>query len=86
MELSKHAKIRSQQRSIPENYINMIMQFGTPTRRPGNALEYKINRKSKNHVISHLKHLINIVDKCSKKAVLVDAENLNKIITVYNQI
>ena len=84
MELSKHAEIRFQQRSIPKDYIDMIMEYGTPTRKPGNAFEYKLHRKSRDRVISHLKHLITVVDKCTKKAVLVDADNVCDVITVYN--
>ena len=84
MELSKHAEIRSQQRSIPKDYIEMIMEYGTPTKKPGNAFEYKLHRKNRDRVISHLKHLITLVDKCTKKAVLVDADNVCDVITVYN--
>jgi hypothetical protein len=84
MQLSKHAKTRSQQREIPKDYIEMIMEYGTPTRKPGNALEYKLHKKNRDRVISHLKHLIAVVDKCTKKAVLVDADSDCDIITVYN--
>jgi hypothetical protein len=86
MQLSKHAKTRSQQRAIPKDYIEMIMEFGTPIRKPGNAFEYKIHKKSRDRVISHLKHLITLVDKCTKKAVLVDADNDCDVITVYNRL
>jgi len=85
MELSRHAEVRSQQRSIPRDYIEMIMEFGTPTRKPGNALEYKIHKRDRQQAISRLKRLINTIDKCQKKAVLVD-RNLNQVITVYNKI
>jgi len=83
MHLSKHAAIRSQQRGIPKDYIEMIMEYGTATRKPGNAVEYKVHRKSRDRVVSHLKHLITLVDKCTTKAVLVDADHSN-VITVYN--
>lgn len=83
MHLSKHAEIRSQQRAIPKDYIDMIMEYGTSTRKPGNAFEYTLHKKSRDRVISHLKHLITVVDKCTKKAVLVDADN-TQVITVYN--
>ena len=84
MELSRHAEVRSQQRSIPKDYIEMIMEFGTPSRKPGNAFEYRLRKKNKDRIISHLKHLLSSVDKCTKKAVLVDADNVDDIITVYN--
>jgi hypothetical protein len=84
MQLSRHAKRRSQQRAIPKDYIEMIMEFGTPIRKPGNAFEYKLHKKNKDRIISHLKHLLSAVDKCTKKAVLVDADNVDDVITVYN--
>ena len=83
MNLSAHASIRCQQRAIPKDYIELIMEYGTPTRRPGNAFEYKIHNKNKNEMIKDLKQLIHLVEKCAKKAVLVDA-NQDTVITVYN--
>jgi hypothetical protein len=76
MELSKHAEIRSQQRLVPKDCIDMIMKYGTPTRKAGKALEFKLHGKSRDRVISHLKHLITIVDRCTNKAVLVYADNV----------
>jgi hypothetical protein len=84
MQLSRHAEIRSKQRAIPKSYIDIIMEYGTPTRRPGNALEYKLKNRDKNKVINHLKRMIQKVDSCTGKAVLVNAENFRKVITVYN--
>jgi len=83
MHLSKHAAVRSQQRGIPKDYIEMIMEYGTPARKLGNAFEYKIHRKNRDRVIGHLKHLMTLVDKCSNKAVLV-AEDHSEVISVYH--
>jgi len=83
MQISRHASIRQQQRAIPENYIDLILQYGTPQKKPGEALEYRILEKEKNLIIGHLKQLIQKLDKCAKKAILVNA-NTQEIITVYN--
>ncbi|HOP48338.1 MAG TPA: DUF4258 domain-containing protein [Desulfobacteraceae bacterium] len=83
MHLTKHAIFRSQQRGIPKDYIEMIMEYGTPTRKPGNAIEYKINKRHKNEIIRYYKNKIDLVEKCAKKAILLDASQ-NTVITVYN--
>ena len=82
MDILKHAIIRCQQRGIPKNYIDLIIRFGTPLCKPGGAIEYRINKKDKNQIISHLKNLINRLDKIGNKAVLVID---NQIITVYHK-
>ena len=83
MKISNHALIRSKQRGIPKDYIDMIMQYGTPIKKPGQTLEIKIQKRDKNQIIKHLKRLLNSIDKCSNKAVLVDS-NTSTVITVYN--
>ena len=40
MNISKHAVVRSQQRGIPTDDIDLIMQFGKPQYKPGGAIEY----------------------------------------------
>lgn len=84
MKMSKHAKARAQQRGIDSNLINLILSFGEPTTRPGNAFEYKINRKHKNNFINVLKKLIQKIENCSNKSVIVD-NNMDEIITVYHK-
>jgi len=83
MQLSKHAEIRAQQRGIPKDYIEMIMEYGTPTRKPGNALEYKMHKKTRDQVMRQLKQLMILIDRCANKAVLVDGDQ-KEIITVYH--
>ena len=82
MKISKHAKKRIQQRGIPENSIELILEYGSPIRKPSDAYEYKVHKKEKNRIISNLKHLINIVETLPQKAVLVS--NDCEVITVYH--
>ena len=82
MNISKHAVVRSQQRGIPTDDIDLIMQFGKPQYKPGGAIEYSVTKKDRNRMIIHLKHLINHLDKIANKAVLVIE---NQVITVYHK-
>lgn len=84
MKASRHAGIRAQQRGIPHDCIDLIMQFGSPEKRPGNALEYRLTKRGVREAVNHLKHLIQQIDKAARKAVLV-SEDADYIVTVYNQ-
>lgn len=67
MDISKHAKIRSQQRGVPRDEIDSIIQFGKPQCKPGGAIEYTVSKRDRNRMIIHLKHLINHLDKQIKR-------------------
>lgn len=82
MDISKHATVRCQQRGIPKDFVDLIMEFGTPHSKPGGAIEYIVRKKDKNRMISHLKHFINYLDRITNKAVLVIDE---QVITVYHK-
>ena len=81
--MSNHAIRRSQQRGIPERYADIIIEYGIAKRKPGNVLEYRLQRKKIDQIVMQFKHFIQSLDKCTKKGVLVDS-NTRKIITVYN--
>lgn len=81
MQTSQHAIVRSQQRGFPSQLIDLILDFGTPERKPGNALEYKLTRRDRNKVRTRLKRQIQDLDKVDGKAVLVIG---NTIATVYD--
>lgn len=83
MKISNHANIRSQQRGIPKDHIDIILKYGTPVRRQGDTLGYRLHKKDKERIIKHLKQLIQSIDKCTGKAVLVDS-NMEEVVTVYN--
>jgi len=46
-------------------------------------LEYRLYKKDRDRLVKHLKHLINSIDRCTNKAVLVDCD-MKEIVTVYN--
>jgi hypothetical protein len=76
MELSRHASVRKQQRGFQADDIDLITRFGTPVKRPGNVVEYRMTQKQK-------KHLIQALDRVEKKAVLL-RDNEETILTLYN--
>ena len=83
MNMSKHATTRSQQRAIPADCIDLIINHGTPTKKPGNAWEYALRKKDKQELIKHHKRMIQLVEKAAETAVLVADDN-DEIVTVYN--
>jgi hypothetical protein len=83
MQISKHACMRQQQRAIPESLIDLILHYGTPVAKPGKALEYRLYNKERIQIIRGAKQLIQKLDKCAKKGVLVNADTQD-VITVYN--
>ena len=82
MKLSGHACKRFQQRGIMSIHFELIMQYGTPTKKPGDATEYRIYSKDKERIIKFLKSQIQALDKCTNKAVIVSRDNV--ILTAYN--
>jgi len=83
MEISKHAKIRSQQRGIPESITDLIVEFGDPIEVPGDAFKYEVTGRTINALNSHLKSLVHQVDKMKNKVVLVSQDG--NIITTYHK-
>ncbi len=82
MDISRHATMTCQQRGIPKDIVDLIMEFGTPHNKPGGAIEYSVRKKEKNRMIIHLKRLINHLDKIANKAVLVIDD---QVITIYHK-
>jgi hypothetical protein len=81
MKLTKHAKIRFQQRGFSKEDIDLLMHFGEPKEKLGNATEYTIKGRDKDIIVGKLKRIIQRLEKITKKAVLANGDD---IITVYN--
>ncbi len=82
--LTRHAAVRSRQRGIPKDCVDLILRYGKPKIRPGNTVEYRIRKRDKNRIIRDLKILINKVEKSSQKAVLLDRAQ-EEVVTVYHR-
>jgi len=83
MRISYHGIIRGQQRAISKRAIDLILNFGTTERKPGNVLEYRILKKDKDKIIGSLRRLIRAMDKIEHKAILVNQDE-EVVITAYN--
>ncbi len=82
MYLTKHALVRQQQRCVLLSTIELILEHGTPLKKPGKAYEYRILKKNKKELLSDLPQNRQVIDKIMGKRVLVSSEGV--IITVYN--
>ena len=82
MDISKHTIVRCQQRAIPMHDIDLIIQFGKTQCKPGSAIEYSVSKRDINKMLTHLKHLINKLDKITNKVVLVID---NQVVTFYQK-
>jgi hypothetical protein len=82
--MSKHATKRAQQRGISRRIIEIITLLGKPISRPGNATEFRINKRDKNDAIKILKKIIHLLDKSSNVSVILDSD-MDEVITVYHR-
>ncbi len=83
MNITNHAKIRSQQRSIPVSEIELIMNYGIAQDVIGDAKAYVIHGSTKNKIIARLKHLIHKVEKLDGKVIIESHDGV--IITTYHK-
>jgi len=83
MRKSQHAIKRSKQRGIPDSVIDEILEYGTPVKRPGSAIEYQLRKRDFDHAVKHHKTMIQMIEKARNTAVLLSADS--QIITVYHR-
>ena len=81
--ITKHAEQRRQQRGFKLSYINLILKYGKIKNKPGKCFEYKIFKKDIDDMVKKSKQITQDLDKCCKKAILVDSAH-HTIITMYN--
>lgn len=74
MRISKHAESRCNQRGIPLDSVPIIMAFGTPMLKVGNATEYQLMEKD-------VKWLVQRLDKLVGKVIIVGEDDT--VITTY---
>ncbi len=82
MKITRHALARSNQRGIPLDLLDLILEYGTPTQRPGDVLEFRLKKRDKVKIVTHLKRLINKVNKADGKGVIESSDG--NIITIYH--
>lgn len=82
MHTTQHAEARMRQRGIPEDLVDLILQYGTPRRRPGGAYEYVVRKGDRARLVRHLKHLLHRAEALDRKAVLVGDDGV--VVTTYH--
>lgn len=82
MNISRHAEIRCQQRAIRPIVLDLILHFGTATKKPGSATELRVLKKDRTRIIAVLKRLIHDIEKTSGKAVVTSDDD--EVLTVYH--
>ena len=82
MEFTKHAQIRSNQRAIPKEAIDVILNDGNSQKVLGPAIEYHLNKRAIDLKIHQLKSEIKLMEKLKKAKVVVSNDD-NIVITVY---
>ncbi len=74
--------VRGRQRGISKDTLEFILKHGSPERKSGNALEYKLLKKDKIRMLYELKQQIRLVERSAGRAVLVADDGT--IITAYH--
>jgi len=82
MKLTVHAEVRTQQRGIPPDSVDLILTYGAAVRRSGGDIEYRLTKRRKARLITQLKRQIGKVESATDKGVLLGADG--SIITVYH--
>jgi hypothetical protein len=82
--LTHHARARSTQRGINSEVIGFILAHGSQERKPGGAMEIRINKRVKTRMVADLKRRLRVIERAAGKAVLMADDGV--IITVYNKL
>lgn len=83
MLITKHATGQAQRRGFTVDLIDIIYDYGTKSRRPGNAKQIMITKKNKRRLAykNDDKQVVQLLDKINSKALLMS--NDNTLITTY---
>ncbi|MEX2437319.1 MAG: hypothetical protein WD509_01940 [Candidatus Paceibacterota bacterium] len=83
MDISRHAQIRTQQRGIPESIVELIVDYGEPKDIIGKAMAYEVSGRTINSLQTHVKHLLNRIERLKNKIVVVSDDGT--VITTYHK-
>lgn len=81
MKKSKHGDRRCQQRGIPDELTELLFTHGKEEYRPGGAMRYSIDGRTKNELISEAKKFIHLVERAASKSIIISTDNT--LITAY---
>jgi hypothetical protein len=81
IKMTRHARIRSKQRGIPEEALSVILEYGICEKVAGDATRYYLDKRALDQRIHELKHEIQRVERL-KNVRLIEANDDGSIITV----
>lgn len=82
MKMSKHAKIRSQHRALPNEALQVVLKHGHISYAPGGTCKLFFGNKECAHAINDLKKVIKTLER-AKGGTLILGDD--QIVTVYKQ-
>ena len=84
MKISKHAKMRSQQRGISEAYMALLIAFGKISSAKNGAVSIRIDKHGMRLLENVLREGIQVMDKIKNKTVICTDDSDCTIITCYH--
>lgn len=82
MRLSKHAQIRSQQRSLPLQALEVVMKHGKVSHAPGGVCKIFFGNKECALAIGELKTLMKVIERAKGGNIVMGN---GQVITVYKE-
>ena len=80
---SNHAIARQQQRGIPNNIVETVLEYGLTLNKREGAIGYTITRSMANQLTNKLKHAISTIERAS--GIIVVQSSDDTTITVYHR-
>ena len=82
--ITKHAQIRSKQRGIPREAIDLIVLYGIAEKAPGNSTRRYLNKLAMDQRIHELKQEIQMIERLKRIRCIV-SNGTETIITTYRE-
>jgi hypothetical protein len=84
MTFTHHAAMRMRQRGVPEEILDLVLQFGRERPRPGRACEISMTRCDAANLVGILKRMIHMIEKAQRKKAVISRTD-GAVITVYSR-
>lgn len=82
MRKTKHASARCRQRGISEEVVDLIVRYGRPRSRRGNADVFILDAKDRNEMVAQMKRAMKTLERSHEIAVVASEDG--DIITTYH--
>jgi len=82
MKMSKHAKKRCQQRSLPQETLEIVMRHGRMSHAPAGVCKFFFGNKEYSQAISDLKRVMKTLERARGGTIIMGTD---QVVTVYKQ-